>query len=484
MTAILDELKERGKTGLYIGGSWSSGSGELPVVDPATEDVLVRVGLAEASHAGEAVDAAAEALGPWSATPPRERAEILRRTFEAMRAREEDLAELIVLENGKAFPDALGEVRYAAEFFRWFSEEASRVGGEVRLAPAGDKRIMTVRQPVGVSVMITPWNFPAAMATRKIGPALAAGCTAIVKPASDTPLTTLAVVHLMEEAGLPPGVVNVVVARGSSGVIEQMLHDPRVRKLSFTGSTEVGQTLLRVAADQVLNVSMELGGNAPFIVFDDADLDAALEGAMVAKMRNAGEACTAANRFLVHASVADEFTSMLAGAMGGMKVGPGIDRSTQVGPMINERSRDDIAKLVQEAVDSGAGLAAGGSVPDRKGYFYAPTVLSGVSPDAAILDQEIFGPVAPVVGFDSDDEAIAMANDTVHGLISYVYTGDLARGLRAAEAIESGMVGLNRGLVSDPAAPFGGVKQSGIGREGSHEGIEEFLETKYIATSW
>jgi succinate-semialdehyde dehydrogenase/glutarate-semialdehyde dehydrogenase len=484
MTAILDELKKQGKTGLYIGGSWSSGSGELPVVDPATEDVLARVGLAETSHAGEAVDAAAEALGPWSSTPPRDRAEILRRTFEAMRSREEDLAELIVLENGKAFPDALGEVRYAAEFFRWFSEEASRVGGEVRLAPAGDKRIMTVRQPVGVSVMITPWNFPAAMATRKIGPALAAGCTAIVKPASDTPLTTLAVVHLMEEAGLPPGVVNVVVARGSSGVIEQMLHDPRVRKLSFTGSTEVGQTLLRVAADQVLNVSMELGGNAPFIVFDDADLDAALEGAMVAKMRNAGEACTAANRFLVHASVADEFTSMLARAMGGMKVGPGIDRANQVGPMINERSRDDIAKLVQEAVDSGADVAVGGSMPERKGYFYAPTVLSGVSPDAAILDQEIFGPVAPVVSFETDDEAIAMANDTVHGLISYVYTGDLARGLRAAEAIESGMVGLNRGLVSDPAAPFGGVKQSGIGREGSHEGIEEFLETKYIATSW
>ena len=484
MTAILDELKERGKTGLYIGGSWSSGSGELSVIDPATEDVLVGVGLAEASHAGEAVEAAAEALGPWSATPPRERAEILRRTFEAMRAREEDLAELIVLENGKAFPDALGEVRYAAEFFRWFSEEASRVGGEVRLAPGGDKRIMTVRQPVGVTVMITPWNFPAAMATRKIGPALAAGCTAIVKPASDTPLTTLAVVHLMEEAGLPPGVVNVVVARGSSGVIEEMLHDPRVRKLSFTGSTEVGQTLLRVAADQVLNVSMELGGNAPFIVFDDADLEAALEGAMVAKMRNAGEACTAANRFLVHASVADEFTSMLAGAMGGMKVGPGIDRANQVGPMINERSRNDIAKLVQEAVDSGAGVAVGGSALDRKGYFYAPTVLSGVSPGAAILDQEIFGPVAPVVSFDSDDEAISMANDTVHGLISYVYTGDLARGLRAAEAIESGMVGLNRGLVSDPAAPFGGVKQSGIGREGSHEGIEEFLETKYIATSW
>ncbi|HEX9866015.1 MAG TPA: NAD-dependent succinate-semialdehyde dehydrogenase [Acidimicrobiia bacterium] len=484
MTAILDELKERGKTGPYIGGSWSHGAGELAVVDPATEDVLVDIGLAEASDADDAVAAAYEALTPWGATPPRERGEILRRTFEAMRAREEDLAELIVLENGKAYPDALGEVRYAAEFFRWFSEEASRIGGEVRLAPGGDKRIITVRQPVGVSVMITPWNFPAAMATRKIGPALAAGCTAIVKPASDTPLTTLAVVHLMEEAGLPAGVVNVVVAKGSSGVVERMLHDPRVRKLSFTGSTEVGQTLLKVAADQVLNVSMELGGNAPFIVFEDANLDAALEGAMVAKMRNAGEACTAANRFLVHASVVEEFTSMLAGAMGAMKVGPGIDRTTQVGPMINEKSRDDIAQLVQAAVDSGAGVAIGASVPDRRGFFYEPTVLSGVSPDATILDQEIFGPVAPVVSFDSDDEAIAMANDTVHGLISYVYTDDLARGLRTAEAIESGMVGLNRGLVSDPAAPFGGVKQSGIGREGSHEGIEEFLELKYIATTW
>ncbi|HEX5695722.1 MAG TPA: aldehyde dehydrogenase family protein, partial [Acidimicrobiia bacterium] len=370
MTAILDELKKQGKTGPFIGGSWSHGAGELAVVDPATEDVLVDIGLAEASDAEDAVTAAYEALAPWGATPPRERGEILRRTFEAMRDREEDLAELIVLENGKAFPDALGEVRYAAEFFRWFSEEASRIGGELRLAPGGDKRIITVRQPVGVSVMITPWNFPAAMATRKIGPALAAGCTAIVKPASDTPLTTLAVVHLMEQAGLPAGVVNVVVAKGSSGVVEQMLHDPRVRKLSFTGSTEVGQTLLKVAADQVLNVSMDLGGNAPFIVFEDADLDAALEGAMVAKMRNAGEACTAANRFLVHSSVVDEFTSMLAGAMGAMKVGPGIDRSTQVGPMINQRSRDDIAGMVQAAVDSGAGVAVGANVPDRRGFFY------------------------------------------------------------------------------------------------------------------
>jgi succinate-semialdehyde dehydrogenase / glutarate-semialdehyde dehydrogenase len=481
---ILNELKERGKTGPFIGGAWETGSEEMPVIDPATETLLAEVGLATPSQGEDAVSAATNAGPAWASTAPRERAEILRRTFELMRAREEELAELVVLENGKAFSDALGEIRYAAEFFRWFSEEAPRIGGEVRTAPAGDKRIMTLRQPVGVSVLVTPWNFPAAMATRKLGPALAAGCTTIVKPASDTPLTTLAVVHLMEEAGLPAGVVNVVVAKGSSGVIEGMLRDPRVRKLSFTGSTEVGQTLLRVAADQVLRVSMELGGNAPFLVFDDADLDLALEGAMVAKMRNAGEACTAANRFLVHESVAPRFSEMLASAMGALKVGPGIDRSSQVGPMINERSRDEIAALVQEAVDSGADVATGAEVPDRTGFFYAPTVLTGVAPDATILRHEIFGPVAPVVTFASDDEAIAMANDTPHGLISYVFTGDLARGLRLSEAIESGMVGLNRGLVSDPAAPFGGVKQSGIGREGSHDGIEEYLETKYVAVQW
>ena len=484
MTAILDELKASGKTGVFIGGDWVYCAEELPVVDPASEEVLVGVGLAEASHAEDAVSAAFEASKSWSQTPPRERGEILRRTFEAMRAREEDLAELIVLENGKAYSDALGEVRYAAEFFRWFSEEASRISGDLRMAPGGDKRIMTLRQPVGVSVMVTPWNFPAAMATRKLGPALAAGCTAIVKPASDAPLTTLAVVHLMEEAGLPPGVVNVVVARGSSGVIENILRDPRVRKLSFTGSTEVGQTLMKIASDQVLRVSMELGGNAPFLVFDDADLDAAIEGSMVAKMRNAGEACTAANRFLVHAKVADEFTSMLAGAMGSLKMGPGIDRSNQVGPMINERSRDDIAKMVQTAVDDGATVELGASVPDRQGFFYEPTVLSGVAADSDILQQEIFGPVAPVVTFETDEEAIALANDTVYGLAAYLYSGDLARGLRAAEGIEAGMVAINRGLLSDPAAPFGGVKHSGVGREGSHEGMDEYLETKYVAVSW
>ena len=484
MTALLKELEEQGKTGLFLGGEWVSGSGEMPVIDPATEGVLTEVGLADATQAGMAVTAAYEAQASWAAAPPRDRGEVLRRSFEAMRRREEDLAELIVLESGKAFPDALGEARYAAEFFRWFSEEAARIGGEIRTAPGGDKRIMTLRQPVGVSVMVTPWNFPAAMATRKLGPALAAGCTAIIKPASDTPLTTLAVVHFMEEAGLPEGVVNVVIAKGSSGVVEKMLRDPRVRKLSFTGSTEVGRTLLQVASDQVLRVSMELGGNAPFLVFEDADLDAALEGAMVAKMRNAGEACTAANRFLVHASVADEFSSMLADAMKSLKVGPGSDRSNQVGPMINAHSRDEIAGLVQSAVDGGARVATGGKVPERQGYFYEPTVLTGVGADSPILLHEIFGPVAPVVSFDTEEEAIALANDTVHGLISYLYTGDLSRGLRVSEALEAGMVGLNRGLVSDPAAPFGGVKQSGIGREGSHEGMDEYLETKYIALSW
>ncbi len=484
MTAMLKELTEQGKTGPYVGGEWVPGSDEMSVIDPATEDVLTKVGLADAAHANRAVASAYEAQASWAASPPRDRGEILRRTFEAMRQREEDLAELIVLENGKAFSDALGEVRYAAEFFRWFSEEAVRVGGEIRTAPGGDKRIMTLRQPVGVSVMVTPWNFPAAMATRKLGPALAAGCTAIVKPASDTPLTTLAVVHLMEKAGLPKGVVNVVIARGSSGVVEKMLGDPRVRKLSFTGSTEVGQTLLKVVSDQVLRVSMELGGNAPFLVFEDADVDAALEGALVAKMRNAGEACTAANRFLVHASVAEEFSGMLAAAMKSLKVGPGIDRSNQVGPMINARSRDEIAELVEAAIGDGAQVATGARVPERQGYFYEPTVLTDVAADSPILSHEIFGPVAPVVSFDTEEEAIAMANDTVHGLISYLYTGDLARGLRVSEALEAGMVGLNRGLVSDPAAPFGGVKQSGIGREGSHEGMNEYLETKYVAVNW
>lgn len=481
---MLDMLLDDGRTGLLIGGQWMAGSGTIDVIDPATEEVIAEVAAAGETEAAAAVSAAEAVSRDWAATPPRERGEILRRAFELMRQREDSLAELIARENGKAFNDALGEVRYAAEFLRWFSEEAVRIGGEVRTAPAGDKRIITMPQPVGISLLITPWNFPAAMATRKLGPALAAGCTTILKPASDTPLTALAVASLLEEAGLPGGVVNVISARGSSGVVEKLMEDPRVRKLSFTGSTAVGRTLLAAASTQILRTSMELGGNAPFIVFEDADLDQALAGAMVAKMRNAGEACTAANRFLVHASVAGEFSSRLGERMAALKMGPGVDRSTEVGPMITARARDEIAELVEGAVEGGARVVTGGSAPPRLGYFYSPTVLVGVDPTADILDREIFGPVAPIVAFDTEEEAVALANDTPFGLISYLYTGDVGRGLRVAERLEAGMVGLNRGLVSDPAAPFGGVKQSGLGREGGREGIWEYLETKYVATQF
>lgn len=484
MTFMLDKLKMADKTGLLIGGEWRAGSGTISVLDPATEDELAEVASASQAEAIAAVDAAESAAEKWAATAPRDRAEILRRSFELMRENEEALAELVVLEHGKSFSDAVGEVRYGAEFFRWFSEEAVRVAGEVRAAPGGDKKILTLAQPVGICLLITPWNFPVAMATRKIGPALAAGCTTILKPASDTPLSALAVAHLMEEAGLPAGVVNVISARGSSGATDAIIDDPRLRKLSFTGSTEVGRLLLGKAAKQVLRTSMELGGNAPFLVFEDADLDAAVEGAMVAKMRNAGEACTAANRILVHEAVADEFSIRLTEAMSALKVGPGADRANQVGPMINAKSRDDIAALVEETLDHGAKVLTGGSAPDRKGYFYSPTVLTHVTTDAPILRKEIFGPVAPIVSFESEDEAVTIANDTEFGLISYLYTEDMRRGMRVAERLEAGMIGLNRGLVSDPAAPFGGVKQSGLGKEGSHEGILEYLDTKYIGLSW
>lgn len=481
---LLEQLEQSGKTGLFIGGEWGDGSGTIDVVDPASEEVLAGVATANVAEATSAVDAAEAAAASWAATAPRDRGEILRRSFELMREQEESLAELIVRENGKAFGDALGEVRYAAEFFRWFSEEAVRVGGEMRTAPGGDKKIVTMSQPVGVTLLITPWNFPAAMATRKIGPALAAGCTTVLKPASDTPLTALAVAHIMEQAGLPPGVVNIISARGSSGVIDALFEDDRIRKLSFTGSTEIGRLLLEKAAGKVMRTSMELGGNAPFIVFDDADLDAAIEGAMIAKMRNAGEACTAANRFLVHEAVTADFTDRLARAMGSLRIGPGIDRETQVGPMINQKSLDDIASMVSGAADGGADVVVGGHAPDRTGYFYEPTVLANVAPGSPILGAEIFGPVAPVVSFSTDDEAIAMANDTEYGLISYLYTSDIGRGFRVSEALEAGMIGFNRGLVSDPGAPFGGWKQSGLGREGGREGIAEFLETKYVAVSW
>ncbi len=478
---IVDDLLRGSTAGLHIGGEWAAGESELDVIDPATEQLLATVSTAGLEQGMSAVDAAWEAAAGWAATAPRQRSDILRRAYEIMMERREQLAELIILENGKTYTDAIGEVGYGAEFFRWFSEEAVRIMGEFRTAPRGDKRIVVIPEPVGISLMVTPWNFPSAMATRKLGPALAAGCTAILKPASDTPLSALAVADILTEAGLPPGVVNVVTARGSSGVVDAILDDPRVRKLSFTGSTEVGQLLMAKAGSRIMRTSMELGGNAPFVVFDDADIEAAVTGAMLAKMRNAGETCVAANRFYVQAPIAEKFTSRLTEAMSTLRMGPGIDRSNQVGPMINAQAIEKIDYLVGSAVDDEATVLTGGRSPNRPGYFYEPTVLSGVAPDSTILGHEIFGPVAPVVPFDTEEEVIGAANDTEHGLISYVYTGDVNRAFRMAEAIESGMVALNRGIISDEAAPFGGVKQSGVGREGSHHGMDEFLELKYVA---
>ena len=480
MTAVT-ELFQGPRTHLRIGGDWTEGDGELDVIDPATEKVLAAVSTAGVEEARLAVDAAAEAGPGWAATAPRRRSDIVRRAYDLMLEREEQLAELIILENGKSYADAIGEVRYGAEFFRWFSEEAVRIMGEIRTAPRGDKRIVVLPEPVGVSLMVTPWNFPSAMATRKIAPALAAGCTTILKPASDTPLSALAVADILAEAGAPPGTVNVVMARGSSGVVDVMLEDPRVRKLSFTGSTEVGRILMEKAGRRILRTSMELGGNAPFVVFDDADIEAAVQGAVVAKMRVAGETCVAANRFYVQSGVAQQFTDRLTEAMSGLRMGPGIDRSNEVGPMINTAAVEKIDRLVSGAVDDRARVCTGGVAPDGPGYFYQPTVLSEVAPDAAILGHEIFGPVAPVVSFDTEEEVIEASNNTIHGLISYVYTGDMNRAFRVGEAIESGMVALNRGIISDEAAPFGGVKESGVGREGSHHGMDEFLELKYLA---
>ena len=486
MTAILRAEAIGAPTQLLIAGRWMDASDQetFDVDDPATGDVIASVANASVEDGLAAVAAASAALPAWSATPPRQRAELLRRTFELMTQRADDFARLIVRENGKALSDARGEVAYAAEFFRWYAEEAVRAEGHVQTAPAGTNRILVLRQPIGVSVLITPWNFPAAMATRKIGPALAAGCTLVLKPASDTPLTALAMGALLTEAGVPAGVVNVLPSRRSGPVITAMLHDSRVRKLSFTGSTEVGRGLLHQAADCVVNCSMELGGNAPFVVFDDADLEGAVAGAMVAKMRNGGEACTAANRFLVQRGIADAFASKLTDAMRALRVGPGLEDGVQLGPLINAAGREKVVSLVDGALRDGARLTVGGTAPDGPGFFYPPTVLVDVPADAAILREEVFGPVAPLVLFDTEEEAVALANDTEFGLVAYVYTGDLQRGLRFSEALESGMIGLNRPLVSDPAAPFGGVKQSGLGREGGHDGLLEFMESKYIAVTW
>ncbi|MFI6485493.1 NAD-dependent succinate-semialdehyde dehydrogenase [Nonomuraea sp. NPDC050663] len=473
-------------TELYVGGqAVAAGDGErFPVLNPATGDMIATVADGTVGDAIAAVDAAERAAESWACTSPRRRAEILQAAFGLMTDRAADLAWLISLENGKAPRDALAEVAYAAEFFRWYSEEAVRGAGTVTIAPGGTNRILVQRRPVGICVLVTPWNFPAAMATRKIAPALAAGCTMILKPASDTPLTALAMAQILEAAGVPDGVVNVLPSRRSGEVVSAMLHDPRVRKLSFTGSTEVGRVLLREAADQVINTSMELGGNAPFIVFADADLDAAVDGAMVAKMRNAGEACTAANRFYVESPVAEEFSRLLAKRMAALVVGPPSDAGTEVGPLVNQDTVDKVDNLVNGAVAEGATVLTGGSRPEGPGFFYDPTVLVDVHPQAAILAEEIFGPVAPIVAFNSEKEAIRLANATEYGLVAYVYTGDLARGLRVSERIESGMVGLNRGVVSDPAAPFGGVKQSGLGREGGHAGMLDYMEEQYVAVTW
>jgi succinate-semialdehyde dehydrogenase / glutarate-semialdehyde dehydrogenase len=468
---------------LWVGGAERAASdgGRFDVLDPATGQVIASVANGTVEDAMACVDAADKAAASWAATSPRERAEILRKAWELMTERADEIAHLISLENGKALPDARGETAYAAEFFRWYAEEAVRASGTVMTAPSGANRILVLQQPVGIAVLVTPWNFPAAMATRKIGPALAAGCPVILKPASDTPLTALLMAKILADAGVPEGVVSVLPARRSGDVVSAMVHDPRVRKLSFTGSTEVGRVLLKEAADQVVNCSMELGGNAPFLVFEDADLDAAIEGAMIAKMRNAGEACTAANRFYVHADVAQEFSSRLADRMKAMTVGPGTHDDTQVGPLVNEESAAKVDELVKGAVSAGARVVIGGERPDREGFYYSPTVLLDVPRGADILGEEIFGPVAPVMTFTDEDDAIAMANDTEYGLVSYVYTRDLARGLRVSERLDAGMVGLNRGVVSDPAAPFGGVKQSGIGREGGRHGLREFLEPKYFS---
>jgi succinate-semialdehyde dehydrogenase / glutarate-semialdehyde dehydrogenase len=471
-------------TGLFIGGEWTTNGRTIPVTDPATEDTLVEIADATPEDGLAAVAAAHEALPAWAATPPRERGECLRRAWALMIERSEAIARLMVLENGKALRDARGEVIYAAEFFRWYAEEAVRIDGAVTTAPSGANRILVVRQPVGVSVLVTPWNFPAAMATRKIGPALAAGCTVVLKPAKETPLTAFAVADILREAGVPAGVVNVVCTAKAGPLVAAMLADARVRKLSFTGSTEVGRVLLATASETVTNCSMELGGNAPFLIFEDADMDAAIEGAFLAKMRNGGEACTAANRFYVHERVADEFIARFADRLSKLAVGPGLDDRTDLGPLVNEDTRSKVAGLVDSATASGARAVTGGHAPDRKGYFYLPTVLRDLPPDAAILGTEIFGPVAPVVRFSDEADVVRWANDTEYGLVSYLYTADLRRALRVSEALDTGMVGVNRGIVSDPAAPFGGVKQSGLGREGGHDGLLEFTESKYIAVDW
>src|SRR3954467_1003261 len=477
--AVVDAVPKK----LYIGGEGRDGSadGVIEVEDPSTEETFAEVADADGSDASDALASCVEHQAEWQHTAPRDRGEILRRAFELITERADELALLMTLEMGKSIAESKAEITYASEFFRWFAEEAVRIDGRYSVAPNGAGRLLTMKQPVGPCVLITPWNFPMAMGTRKIGPAVAAGCTMVIKPAKQTPLSMLALAQILEEVGLPGGVLNVITASSSGSVMEPLIKDPRTRKLSFTGSTEVGRKLMEQAADQILRVSMELGGNAPFLVFQDADIDAAVEGAMVAKMRNIGEACTAANRFHVHESVAAEFGDKLAAKMGELKVGRGTDPDVEVGPLIDDDQRGKVEELVNDASEKGAKVAVGGSRLNGSGYFFAPTVLTEVPPEARLLEEEIFGPVAPIATFTSDDEALEAANRTVFGLVAYMYTRDLDRAFRVMEGLETGMVGLNQGLVSNASAPFGGVKQSGFGREGGREGIAEYLETKYVA---
>jgi succinate-semialdehyde dehydrogenase / glutarate-semialdehyde dehydrogenase len=476
---------EKVQNKLYIGGEWrdATGDGTLEVLDPATEEPICEVADATPEDAMAALDAAVEAQKEWGTSAPNDRAGILWKAFELLMERADELATLMTLEMGKPVAESKAEIVYAADFFRWFSGEALRMEGNYKQFANGTSRVLVMKQPVGPTLMITPWNFPMAMGTRKLGPAIAAGCTSVVKPASQTPLSMLALAQILEEAGLPAGVVNIFTTSSSGKTTAPLIEDPRLRKLSFTGSTEVGRSLIEASAKNVLKLSMELGGNAPFLVFDDADLDEAVEGALLAKMRNIGEACTAANRFHVAESVREEFTQRLAEKMGSLKVGRGTEDDVKVGPLIDEPSREKVKALVDDAVERGGKLLVGGEVPDGNGYFFPPTVLDDVPVNARVFHEEIFGPVAPIAGFDSEEEAIERANDTEYGLVAYVFSRDIKRAIRVCEGLETGMVGLNQGMVSNAGAPFGGVKQSGTGREGGHEGLEEFLETKYIAVN-
>ncbi len=467
-------------TGLLIDGKWVSGSKQMDVIDPSTNQVLTQVADATLVEVDAAIDSASTAFITWSQTAPRVRGEILRKAFEIMTSELEDCARLISLENGKAWRDAMGEAAYAAEFFRWFSEEAVRTPGDFRKSPSGDKTIIVDHRPIGVALMVTPWNFPAAMATRKLGPALAAGCTAILKPPAETPLTALWVANVLQRAGAPDGVVNVLTTSKSSDLVSHVLADKRIATLSFTGSTFVGKKLLQLTSERVMPASMELGGNAPFLVFEGADVDKAVAGAMIAKMRNGGAACTAANRFYIHESVAKEFGQKLASAFSALKVGPGIERDNDLGAMVSQKEADKISELLGKAESEGGKVVSTAKAPSS-GAFVAPVIVEGIQHGSVLTREEVFGPVAPIVTFQNQDDAIRMANDTEYGLISYVFAKDAGAGIGIAKQMESGMVAINRGLASDPAAPFGGMKESGIGREGGFHGIHEFLETQYFA---